>query len=112
MGTRSLAPFALLLFALLFPARDSAAEGGGKIGLGLASNDGKIEVVLVAPNSPAAKAGVAVGMGVEEIDGVKTAGKSLPECAAMVRGEVGKPVILKLTKPEDGTPLTVVLKRE
>jgi len=102
----------LLVSGFLFAAVAAAGEGNGKIGLGLGDNEGKIEVVLVAPDSPASKAGVTTGMVVEEIDGVKTAGKSLHECATLVHGAPGTTVILKLAKPDDPAPVTVALKRE
>ena len=98
--------------SLMLAPRSFGAEGEGKIGLGLAANEGKIEIVLVAPHSPADKAGIKVGMIVDEIDGVATAGKSLHDCAALVHGKPGTSVILKLEKPDDPTPVTVALKRE
>jgi len=49
---------------------------------------------------------------VEKIDGVKTAGKSLHECATLVHGAPGTTVILELMKPDDPTPVTAALKRE
>lgn len=101
----------VLVGLLLVPPVDGA-ESGGKVGLGLASKDGTIEVVLVAPGSPAAKAGVTVGMIVEEIDGVRTVGKGLHECATLVRGQAGTPVILKLRNPDDPKAFMVVLQRE
>jgi carboxyl-terminal processing protease len=101
-----------LLLAVLLATVAVAAEGNGKIGLGLGDHEGKIEVVLVAPGSPAAKAGLAPGMTVEKIDGVKTAGKSLHECATLVHGAPGTTVILELMKLDDPTPVTAALKRE
>jgi len=103
----------LVVSAMLTLAPPSyAGEGEGKVGLGLAANEGKIEVVLVAPHSPAEKAGVKVGMIVDEIDGVATAGKSLHDCAMLVHGKPGTSVILKLEKPDDPTPVTVAIERE
>ena len=89
-----------------------AAGGDGKIGLGLAENDGKIQVVLVQPGSPAAKAGIKTGMVLDEINGTKTAGKSVHDCARLIRGDRGTTVILKLDEPDAGQPFSAALTRE
>ena len=102
----------VLTLGLLCAVPIFGAEGDGKIGLGLAENDGKIEVVLVQPGSPAAKAGIKTGMALDEIDAAKTAGKSVHDCAKLIHGDRGTAVILKLEGPEAGKPFTVALTRE
>ena len=103
--------FALTL-GLLCAVPIFAADGDGKIGLGLAENDGKIQVVLVQPGSPAAKAGIKTGMVLDEIDGTKTAGKSVHDCAKLIHGDRGTTVILKLDEPDARNPISVALTRE
>ena len=109
--TRLWRSFALTL-GLLSAVPVFAADGDGKIGLGLGENDGKIEVVLVQPGSPAAKAGIKTGMALDEVNGTTTTGKSLHDCAKLIHGDRGTTVILKLEGPDGGKPLTVALTRE
>jgi RNA polymerase sigma factor (sigma-70 family) len=57
----------------------------------------KMCITRITPNSPAAEAGLSLGMWVKEIDGVSTDKKSPAECVFLTRGLVGKIVLLELT---------------
>jgi carboxyl-terminal processing protease len=54
----------------------------------------------IIPNSPAAAAGITNGLFVSKVDGVSLAGKSLAECAKLIRGPVGSTVQLELVTPD------------
>ena len=64
------------------------------------------------PRSPSARANIAAGSIIESIDGAPTAGKSLMESAALIRGESGTVVQLALKEPNETEPKTVKLTRE
>jgi len=69
-------------------------------------------VKAAQPKSPAARANIAAGSIIESIDGVPTAGKTLLETSALIRGDAGTPVRLALKAPGKAEPKTVTLTRE
>ncbi len=83
---------------------------GVRLGSDQASRMPLIDGVL--PNTPAAQAGLTSGLIVQKIDGVSTAGKSLAECVALIRGAAGTTVQLELLDPQKNEPKTVVLTRQ
>ena len=66
------------------------------IGIDLGAHHHKIEIIHVLPNTPASKAGLTAGLVVQKIDGTPTEGKSLYDCAKMIKGAVGSKVTLEL----------------
>jgi carboxyl-terminal processing protease len=74
------------------------------VGIRLEVNEKTKNIAVVEPieNSPAFKAGIKAGDGVVAIDGKTTKGMSLEQASAMIRGEVGKPVTLKLSREGKG----------
>ena len=66
------------------------------IGVELNEKDHKIFIRQVLPNAPASKAGLSRGLVIQKIDGTTTDGKSLKDCADMIRGPAGSKVNLEL----------------
>jgi CubicO group peptidase (beta-lactamase class C family) len=58
-----------------------------------------LAITKVFPNSPAARAGLAPGTIIQSIDGLPTQGKSLADCAKLLRGSTGTKVRLELLDP-------------
>ena len=74
--------------------------------------DGPPKIKLLLPAGPAAKAGIQVGWVLLSINGTNTSGKSLTECAGLVRGKEGTRVRLELADPAHGRTNKVTLIRE
>jgi RNA polymerase sigma factor (sigma-70 family) len=60
----------------------------------------RMQVSYVVPNSPAAQAGLSVGLVVNAIDGIVTEKHSPAECVFFTRELVGKTVLLQLINPQ------------
>ncbi|MFE4262370.1 S41 family peptidase [Streptomyces sp. NPDC056883] len=72
--------------------------------------DGRIEIDRVQPDSPAARAGMRAGDRLLSIDGQGVTGLKVAEVVALLRGEAGTPVELKLTR--GGADVTETVRRE
>ena len=81
----------------------SGELSGVGIRLGLNEKTKSLSVVEPIENSPAFKAGVKPGDGILAIDGKPTAGMTLEQASAMIRGEAGKAITLKLLREGKGT---------
>ncbi len=96
------------LFACAGQAQDIAGIG---IYLGI-HHQNKMEIIHVLTNTPAAKAGLSPGLIVQKIDGTPTEGKSLYDCAKMIRGAASSKVKLELVDTANRKTNTVELTRE
>ncbi|HEY9901229.1 MAG TPA: carboxyl-terminal processing protease CtpB [Candidatus Sericytochromatia bacterium] len=88
-----------------FKALTSQTSGelsGVGIRMGLQEQSKGLIVVEPIENSPAAKANLKAGDGILAIDGKSTKGMSLEDASALIRGEVGTPVTLKLSREGKG----------
>ncbi|HIC96199.1 TPA: S41 family peptidase [Candidatus Bipolaricaulota bacterium] len=81
------------------------------IGVQIAIRDGRLVVIAPLSGSPAERAGVRVGDIILEIDGRSTEGITLDEAVALLRGEEGTEVTLKL-QHLDGTIEEITIVRE
>ena len=81
------------------------------VGIQLGIKDNKVIVVQALPDTPAAKAGLAYGLVIQKIDGTSTDGKSLQQCADLVRGPAGSKVMFELVDPTRNQTNTVELTR-
>ncbi|MEW2417780.1 S41 family peptidase [Streptomyces sp. NPDC046866] len=95
------------------------AEGldGRWTGVGLwpeRRGDGSIAVAKVQPDSPAARAGLRAGDRLTGVDGRTVTGLAVTEVVALLRGEAGTPVVLRLSRDGAGgaEELTETLRRE
>ncbi|HEY9632099.1 MAG TPA: carboxyl-terminal processing protease CtpB [Coleofasciculaceae cyanobacterium] len=69
-----------------------------------------LKVVEPIENSPAYKAGIKPGDGILAIDGKSTKGMTIQEASALIRGEVGTPVKLQISR-EGKVPFDISLTR-
>lgn len=69
-----------------------------------------LKVVEPIENSPAAKAGLKSGDGILSIDGKSTKGMTLEQASELIRGEVGTPVKLQISRQGKGS-FDISLKR-
>lgn len=69
-----------------------------------------LKVVEPIENSPAAKAGLKSGDGILSIDGKSTKGMTLEQASELIRGEVGTPIKLKISREGKGS-FDISLKR-
>ena len=69
-----------------------------------------LRVVEPIENSPADKAGIKAGDGILAINGKSTKGLNIQEASALIRGEVGTPVTLQISR-EGKAPFDVSLTR-
>jgi len=82
------------------------------IGIRMEIDDSSQIVKVVEPieNSPAIQSGIKAGDKILAIDGQSTLGMSLDKASALIRGEVGTPITLKLSREGKGV-FEVTLKR-
>ncbi|MGW6707375.1 S41 family peptidase [Streptomyces sp. NPDC054956] len=72
--------------------------------------DGRVEIDRVQSGGPADRAGLRAGDRLLSIDGQGASGLRVAEVVALLRGAVGTPVVLHLSR--DGVDLTVTVRRE
>jgi hypothetical protein len=86
------------------------------IGIGAAlaiDTDSKsLQISKVVPKSPAAEAGLANGLIIEQIDGVPTAGMSTEAGRRLIGGAAGSKVLLVVIDPKNKIPRTVEVTRK
>jgi len=93
--------------------RDELAGQFGGIGAYMTRNETGDLVVTVIRDRPAAKAGVQDGDILLEVDGTAiTKEMKVDEIVALVRGDVGTNVALKLQRPSQAEPYAVAVVRE
>ncbi len=80
--------------------------------LGKDEKTGQVHVSRVFPKSPAGRAGITVGLLLQEVDGNAIEGKTLAECLGLLKGPDGKSVQLTFLDPSANKPLAVKLTRE
>jgi C-terminal processing protease CtpA/Prc len=69
-------------------------------------------ITEVVPNSPASLVHMPIGVLLQKIDDIPTAGKSELQCAGLIRGPVGSKVRLELVDAEQKKTTTIELTRE
>jgi membrane protease YdiL (CAAX protease family) len=81
------------------------------IGIELGEKDHKVIIVRALPNTPASEAGLSHGLVIQKIDGTSTDGKSIQQCADLVRGPAGSKVKLELVDMTNSKTNTAELTR-
>jgi serine-type D-Ala-D-Ala carboxypeptidase/endopeptidase len=85
---------------------------GVGVALEVVSDPPAVRITRVFPDSPAAVSGLKDGLIILKIDETPTAGKSLNECAELIRGPLGDKVRLEVLNSEDRTISSVELTRQ
>jgi len=83
----------------------------GGIGAIIGNRDGKIVVQMPYENSPAYKAGLAIGDEILKINGVTVTNKSTDEVSALLKGQANSAVKLEVRSYGQTKPKTLELKR-
>jgi len=84
----------------------------GGIGVTIGLRDGKITVIYPMEGYSAFKQGIRAGDRILEVDGRQVTGMKLDSVRALVRGEPGTEVRVKIEREEEKAPLEFVLVRE
>ena len=82
------------------------------IGVGLTIRNNALEIQSVAPDTPAAKAGLHPGLVIQQIDGIDTADKPLLECMNMTSGLIGSKLHLVVIDTARSETNVVEITRE
>ena len=82
------------------------------IGVYLELRDGRVAVSAPIDDGPALRAGIRPGDVVLAIDGASTAGMSLAEAVARIRGPAGTSVGLRIERPDAPAPVELAVERE
>ena len=88
----------------------SQGEMGG-IGVELTMGDGRLTVVSPLDGTPASKAGLLTGDVIAEIDGAPVKAMSLVQAVEKLRGAIGTPVKLAISRQGTDKPVTLTLVR-
>jgi carboxyl-terminal processing protease len=83
----------------------------GGIGIEIGVRDRALTIISALPNTPARAAGLRSGDKLIEVDGQAVGETGLYEAIELIRGEVGSPVKLTISRKGSDKPLTVSLKR-
>jgi CubicO group peptidase (beta-lactamase class C family) len=81
------------------------------VALGPAPGTSELQIVSVLPDTPAAEAGLSVGMTIQAVDDVALRDKELAECMALLRGPAGAKVRLVVRDPATNAERTVEMTR-
>ncbi len=81
------------------------------VALGVNPADDVPVVAAVFPNSPAERAGLPKGAIIEKVNGTATAGRTIEECIALIRGPEGIPVLLEFIDPVTEKSMKLMIVR-
>ncbi len=90
--------------------QDASAGVFSGIGIMIELKDGEVVVVSPMPGTPAARAGLAAGDRIVEIDGRPTREMALQRAVSLIRGAPGTAVRLRIVRA--GRPLAVTVTRQ
>lgn len=82
------------------------------IGSEIGAKDDKIVVIAPVPGSPAEKAGLKAGDIILKIDDTETAGLTVDQSVALIRGEKGSTVTLTIERTGVADPVTIAIVRD
>jgi carboxyl-terminal processing protease len=83
----------------------------GGLGIEVTMEDGFVKVITPIDDTPAFKAGVKPGDLIIEIDGGSVKGLSLNQAVDLMRGKVGKPILLSIARKGENGPLEIKIVR-
>lgn len=88
------------------------AEEYGGLGIYVGERNGWIEVISPIDGTPAARAGLRAGDIIVKIGEVSTQDIGIDKAVEMMRGKVGKLIVLEVLSPDERQARTVQLRRE
>src|SRR5688572_17159527 len=91
----------------LTQAQDSISGVG--ISLGVDKETSAIKIIETIRGGPAAKAGLTGGLFIDQVNGISLKDKSLKDCVALMRGDIGTKVTLHVVDPAAQTTNKVEL---
>jgi carboxyl-terminal processing protease len=95
--------------------QDEQAEAKGEfggLGIDVTMEDGVVKVVAPIDNMPAERAGVSAGDLITAIDGESLRGFSMDAAVDRMRGPVGSPITLTISRTGASKPITVKVVRD
>ena len=90
---------------------ETRGEFGG-LGIDVTMEDGYVKVIAPIDNMPAERAGVFAGDSIMAIDGQALRGLSMDAAVDRMRGPVGSPIVLTITRKGIPKPITVKVVRD
>jgi carboxyl-terminal processing protease len=89
----------------------TSGEFGG-LGIEVSMEDGFVRVISPIDDTPAANAGIQAGDLIVRLDGTPVQGMDLNDAVKIMRGEVGKPIVLTIIRDGEDKPLTIKVIRD
>ena len=83
----------------------------GGLGIEVTMEDGFVKVITPIDDTPAFKAGVKAGDLIIEIDSKSVKGLSLNQAVDLMRGKVGKPILLTIARKGENAPIEIKIVR-
>src|SRR3989338_551418 len=84
----------------------------GRVGMQIGMKDDLLTVIAPLKGSPAERAGIQKGDKILVIDGATTTNMTIDKALYLIRGEIGKPVVLTLLHEGNDEPYVVTIIRE
>ena len=84
----------------------------GGVGMQIGMKDDLLTVIAPLKGSPAERAGIQKGDKILVIDGATTTNMTIDKALYLIRGEIGKPVVLTLLHEDNDEPYVVTIIRE
>ena len=84
----------------------------GGIGIEISVQNRHLVVIAPMEGTPAKRAGIRAGDMITKIDGKSTENFNIEDATAYLRGRIGEPVTLEITRPGSETPFELTLVRE
>ena len=92
--------------------RDQSRGEYGGLGLEVTAEEGMVKVIAPMDGTPASRAGIQAGDFITAINNESILGMNLSDAVKQMRGAVGTPVTLTLTRVGEDEPIDVRLTRE
>ena len=83
----------------------------GGLGIEVTMEDGFVKVITPIDDTPAYKAGIKAGDLIIEIDSKSIKGLSLNQAVDLMRGKVGKPILLTIARKGENGPIEIKIVR-
>lgn len=105
-------------YTVFFPPKEAKSftenvQGSfGGVGMQVGMKEGNIIVIAPLKDSPAMKAGIKTGDIITAVDGTSVVGVSSDEAVNLIRGEIGKVVVITVIHQGERTTTEIPIKRD